>query len=826
MNQSVEHLQKDLNSPDESHSGQACFHCGLRVPEAIDLTANIDGVNQPMCCYGCQAVARAIVNAGHSSFYRFRTANSITGRELIPEFVRDIEIYDSKTLRQQFTQQDNDQLTEVSLMLEGITCAACIWLIEKTLESIEGVVLVRVNFASQRAWVKWDDSIIHLSGILQAIARVGYRAMPFNPGVQQQAQKQKRQSQQRRIAVAGLFGMQVMMLSISLYVGAWSGMEAEFDRLFKVLSLILSLPVVLYAALPFYRSAIRDLRHLNVTMDVPVSIAILIAFVASVWATYDGHGHVYFDSMVMFVFFLSASRYFEMIARQRSLSAAEKMIQSMPAVATRVRRDGRVETIPAQTLVEGDRVIVAPGETVPADGQIVKGQTSCDEALLTGESLPVAKSSGDALLGGSVNLSHPVTLEIKSVGSETVLSQIQQMVEKAQADKPALVRLADRVAGRFISLVLFIVIATACIWWLKGSEGWFEIALSVLIVSCPCALSLAVPTALSVAIGKLQSNGLLVKRASSLEGLNQVTHIVFDKTGTLTRGKPELSQCVSNPELTLADCLQIAVSLETHSEHPLACALLRSAPEVIPFEVKALLNAPGEGIQGEIDGQPYFIGNAAYIERVTGIRIDQAWCQSYGTDQLTTVVLSNREQVMACYYFCDQVRDEAQGLIQDLISKGYQISLLSGDREGPTKAIAEQVGITHYASVMTPQRKAESVADLQSRGEVVLMIGDGINDAPVLASADYSIAMGSATAVAKGSADLLLLSDHLSDIKNALGYAHQTQSVVRQNLGWALTYNLSAIPAAALGFVAPWMAALGMSFSSLLVVLNALRLSR
>ena len=464
------------------------------MPANLDLRLEIGGAERSMCCRGCLAVAQAIIAAGHESFYRLRTETAPTGQLLVPEFIRDSEIYDSAEVQRQYLHQLSGDSCEVSLILEGITCAACIWLIEQTIASLPGVEQVRVNYATQRALVRWDRELIRLSEILQGIHRIGYRALPYNPQQQQQSHHRQRRQQQRRLAVAGLFGMQVMMLSISLYAGAWSGMEAGFTQFFRWLGLGLTLPVVGYSALPFFTSAWRDLRQRRISMDLPVSIAILVAFASSCLATVNGQGEVYFDSVVMFVFFLSASRYFESMARQRCVASVERMVQALPLTAMRLdAATGEATAVAATTLLPGERVLIRPGETVPADGVILSGFSALDESLLSGESSPLDKVPGDRLLGGSINVTNPLQMEVTAIGADTVMAEIERSIERAQGDKPPLARLADRVAARFIGLVLLIVLAVATYWWLRDSAQWFEIALAVLIVSCPCALSLATP---------------------------------------------------------------------------------------------------------------------------------------------------------------------------------------------------------------------------------------------------------------------------------------------------------------------------------------------
>ncbi|MCP4469348.1 MAG: heavy metal translocating P-type ATPase [Gammaproteobacteria bacterium] len=827
----VSNLSKSESMPgcDDSGTGVAgaCFHCGLALSPDLDFRLAIDGAERAMCCHGCLAVAQAIIAAGHENFYRVRTETAPTGRELIPDFIRESEIYDTAEIQRQYVHRLDAEICEASLILEGITCAACIWLIEQYLAGLRGVEQVRVNYATQRALVRWDDSRIRLSEILHSIRKIGYRAVPYDPNRQQELHRRQRGQQLRRLAVAGLFGMQVMMLSISLYAGAWSGMEQSFTFFFRWLSLGLTLPVMFYAAIPFFHSAWRDLAQRRVGMDVPVSIAILVAFASSCMATLTGDGEIYFDSIVMFVFFLSASRYFENMARQRCAGSVEKLVQSLPLTATRLQANGdREATVAAATLAIGDRVLIRPGETVPADGTLVSGFSALDESLLNGESNPLDKQPGDRLLGGSINVTNPLQMEVGAVGADTVMAEIQRSIERAQADKPPLALLADRVAARFISIVLLVVAGVAIFWWIEDAERWFDIALAVLIVSCPCALSLAMPTAISAMLGKMQACGLLVKRAAALEKLNHVTHVVFDKTGTLTLGKPVLSQVVSAAPYDSAECLGIAAAIEQHSAHPLARALVHAAGDIADRELSGVFSVAGGGLHARIDDVDYFIGNCEFITANSCAEIPGQWLESIDSDALSAVILACADEVMALFTFVDELREDAITTIESLCARGISVTLMSGDRAAATRQVALQTGIGNCRAGLTPQQKMEAVQDLQTAGAVVLMVGDGINDAPVLAGADVSIAAAGASSLARVNADIVLIADRLDGIDQVFHMADRTRRVIRQNMAWALFYNFGAIPVAAIGLVAPWLAAIGMSLSSLLVVINALRLTR
>ena len=804
----------------------SCFHCGLPVPRGLALTVTINDLDEPMCCHGCQAVAQAIVDSGNAGFYRNRTAPSATGEELLPDFIRQTRVYDHPEIQKTFVRTTGEHQQEAALILEGITCAACVWLNERHLSQLPGVLEVQVNYSTRRARVRWDDTQIKLSDILQAIHNIGYRAHPYDPQQQQQAFERERRNQLRRIGIAGVLGMQVMVLSVALYVGESSGIEDNFRTLFRWVGLLLTTPVLLYSGAPFFRGAWRDLRNRSVGMDVPVALGILIAFTGSVHASWTGHGEVYYDSVVMFIFFLLTSRYFELMARKRGAETLERLGQAMPAMATRitVTADGeQQDIIPLTELQAGDTVLIKPGESVPADGTITAGDSSVSEALLTGESTPLRKQQGARLVGGSINIESPLTLQVEQVGLETVLAEIMRLLEQAQNEKPAITRLADRVASWFVSIVLVIAAAVGYFWWQQAPDDWLPILVAVLVVTCPCALSLATPTAISAATGTLLGHGLLTVRNHSLETLAHCTHIIFDKTGTLTFGTPRLSriQCLSH--LDERTVLGIAAALEQRSEHPVGKTIVTAAGEGKNIIANTFRNHPGAGISARIDDTQWFIGNAEFIATQTGTNRDALPADP---DNGSQVILADSRQAHARFLLQDTLRPEAATVIQALQDKGKQVLLLSGDTPSATQQVADETGIKDVRAGMSPADKLQQVQDLQQQGAVVVMIGDGINDAPVLAAADVSIVMREAAHISQASADMVLLSSNLEALTDGLVLARKTLRVIKQNLAWAVAYNLVALPAAALGFVAPWMAAIGMSSSSLLVVLNALRLTR
>ncbi|HSG10922.1 MAG TPA: heavy metal translocating P-type ATPase [Gammaproteobacteria bacterium] len=803
-----------------------CFHCGLPVPSSLDLTVTIDGLEQPMCCHGCQAVARAIVESGNTDFYRHRTEISPTGRETVPDFIRQTEVYDHPAVQKTFVRREEGDIREAALILEGIVCAACVWLNERHVSRLPGVLDMQVNYATHRARLRWDDSRIHLSDILQAIHAIGYVAHPYNPDLQQKNFERERKDRLRRIGVAGVLGMQVMMLSLALYAGAWGGMEAGFRTLFRWVGLVLTTPILLYSGLPFLRGAWRDLQNRSAGMDVPVAIGILVAFGGSMHATLTGRGDVYYDSVAMFVFFLLLSRYFELMARKRGAESAEQLGQSMPTLASRrVAGSDDCETVPVAELAPGDEVMIRPGDNVPADGRVKSGTSSVSESLLTGESTPIRKAPGDTLVGGSINIESPLYMHVERTGMDTVLAEIGRLLEQAQGEKPAITLLADRVASWFVSAVIVIAAITGLYWWQQAPGDWLPILVSVLVVTCPCALSLATPTALSAATGNLLGRGLLTTSSRGLETLARCTHVVFDKTGTLTRGQPVVTDITTYTGLDRQAVVNIAAALELPSEHPAAKAI-RACANDNPLTATNIHNFPGAGIRGVVDGRDWFLGNPAFISEHCPQAGLPGSAPSGKNTADTRILLADTTRVAAQFLLTDELRPGAADMVRRLQANGKTTLLMSGDNAAACRRIAALTGITEVYSDMKPDDKLAHLKQLQQQGAVVAMVGDGINDAPVLAAADVSIAMHGAAQISRATSDMVLLSSDLGTLASSVQLAGKTHNIIRQNLAWAAGYNLLALPAAVLGYVAPWMAAIGMSASSLLVVLNALRLVR
>lgn len=774
-----------------------------------------------MCCHGCQAVSQAIVDSGMTDFYQQRSETNRTAPEVIPDFLKQLQAYDHPEIQKQFVHKLGDHQQQATLILEGIVCAACVWLNERHIRVLQGVVSVQINYSTHRAQVVWDEREIKLSQILAAISDIGYLAHPYDANKYQEILEQQRKQQIRRLGVAGALGMQIMVLAVALYTGDWWGIDDEFKNLFRWLSMALTIPILLFAAAPLFKSAWNDIKHKQLGMDVPITLGISIAFLGSIHATWHENGEVYYDSVSMFVFFILAVRYFEQAARKKMSEASEALIQAKPAMATRVQGED-IQVVPVVELEPEDIVLVRPGETIPADGSITDGYSSTSEALLTGESTPINKQIGDSVIAGSLNIDSPLHIKVEQVGEATVLAAILRLLEKAQGEKPKLAELADRIAAWFVAAILTLASLVALYnIWLQNPEG-LAIVVAVLVVTCPCALSLATPAAISAASSRLSQLGLLISGKAVLETLARSTHTVFDKTGTLTYGELRHIDTLLLSDIDKDRLLSIAASLEKSSEHPVAKAL-QATDTLLTAELK---NTPGAGISAKVEGKTWRIGHLKFIAESEPDNYQQAAKIQAEHQNDTLVWLADNQQIHAGFLLSDEVRPGAAALVKQLKAQGQTVVILSGDRLSVAESLGAELGVDKVYAELKPEAKLKQVKAYQTEGAIVTMIGDGINDAPVLAASNVSVAMSSGTQLAAASADMLLLGDDLSKLAQAQALSHRTLKVIRQNLTWALTYNGLAVPLAILGYVPPWLAAIGMSLSSLLVVMNALRLRK
>lgn len=783
----------------------SCFHCGL--PAEPNYTATLDGEEQSFCCLGCQLVAKTIVAGGLQQFYQYRDDinNKADARAV------NFQAFDLPDVQQEFVEQVSSDSSIARLSISNIACAACAWLIENYLNQLVGVESVNVNVASHRCSVRWRPSQLKLSDIFSALHEIGYQAFPYSETGENERRKKEERNALLRLGVAGLGMMQVGMVAVALHAGALQGMDAHWQLYLRWISLIFATPVILFSAQPFFTSAWRALKLRYLNMDVPVALALLLAYGASVWATLFEAGEVYFDSVSMFTFFLLAGRFFEMRVRHSSAFASEKLTHILPLTFEQIK-DNKRQTLPIKAMQVGDLIWVAAGDVFPCDAQVIEGASSADESIVSGESLPQAKQVGDIVLAGSINNESALVLKVLRVGRDTQLSQVENLVDRAASLKPKSVTMADSFSSYFVAAVIVIAVAVASVWYFIAPEKAFWIALSVLVVTCPCALSLATPTALTAGILRLRFLGVVVTSQHFIETLARVRHAVFDKTGTLTSGKIQVKKVLNLTEqLKEEELLHIVAALESSSRHPIAEAFADISPEL---QVEGLLVHAGSGVEGHIQQNHYRFGKKEFAST------QDTHYPSAGLWQL----LSKNDTPIAWVLFEDTLRQELPDMQRQLQTLGLSIELLSGDRQTNVESFARANGIASYRAQAMPQDKLEHIEKLQSQGQEVLMVGDGINDVPVLKGADVSLAMASATRLAQTHADAVLVNENLNNIASAIVVARRVKATIRQNLMWALLYNGVALPLAALGWIPPYLAAIGMSASSLLVVINAWRL--
>lgn len=792
-----------------------CYHCALPVPGGSHFTAVVLGEPRQFCCPGCQAVAEAIVAGNLESYYQHRSEASANPDALPLQLVDELALYDRPDVQKPFVRHTGEQ-AETTLLIEGISCAACGWLIEKHLRNLPGVAEARLNLSNHRLQVHWSDSQLPLSKLLAELRQIGYAAHPYQADRAAEQLANENRTALRQLGVAGLLWFQAMMATMATWPEFNIDLSPELHTILRWVAMFLTTPIVFYSCAPFFRGAARDLRTRHLTMDVSVSLAIGLAYGAGIWTAITGSGELYFDAVGMFALFLLAGRYLERRARERTAAATAQLVNLLPASCLRLDAQGSSERILLSELHVGDRVLVHPGAVLPADGRILDGQSSVDESLLTGEYLPQPRQPGDAVTAGTLNVESVLTVEVQALGHDTRLSAIVRLLERAQSEKPRLAVIADRASQWFLLFTLIASVAIGLLWWQLDADRAFWIVLAMLVATCPCALSLATPTALTAATGTLHKLGLLLTRGHVLEGLNQIDTVIFDKTGTLTEGRLTLRSIRPLGNADADHCLKLAAALENRSEHPIARAFGRV--QHVADEVQA---SPGLGLEGQVDGQRLRIGQPAFV-----CALSDSTVPSMPNEAGQWLLLGDTQGPLAWFGLDDRLRHDASDLVAACKARGWKTLLLSGDSSPMVASVAAELNIDLAIGGLRPDDKLEKLKALQNEGHKVLMLGDGVNDVPVLAAADISIAMGSATDLAKTSADAVLLSNRLDALVHAFALARRTRRIIIENLLWASLYNGLMLPFAALGWITPVWAAVGMSISSLIVVLNALRLTR
>lgn len=797
-----------------------CFHCGLPNVEKQSYPATILKVERFMCCPGCQAVASAIVSNGLESYYEFRTETAARGDSALENTMAQLAVYDEPELQEEFV-FDIGTDKQIQLTVEGITCAACGWLIEKQLSKVKGLKQVAVNVAARRALVTWDDSQIKLSGVLSQLKKIGYESLPFQSDQHESSYQSEQKRYLKKLGLAGIMTMQVMMLAMGQYFDLFGNIDEEMRRYFNWISLVLTTPVVLYSGSVFYLSSLKALQAKTVNMDIPVTIAIAATFIAGLVAVNKDVGEVYFESICMFIFFLLISRFLEHRSRHRATQISSNMLKYIPVTANKWNGNN-IESVLAKQLKVNDLVLVKPGETIPIDGVVTDGVAHVDESMLTGEFEPVEKSKDAKVYGGTLNQDGQITLKVSSILKHAMVNQILRLQETALASKPNVALVADKLSRYFVIAVLGISALTFWYWTSQGNPEAFWICISILVATCPCALGLATPSALTCSMAKLNKIGILIKRADVLEQLTQITDIIFDKTGTLTEGRFTLQKVwrSNTTQLCEVELLNIATSLENSSEHPIASAF--DSNEL--YKVDDTQIHIGKGIKGTIDNVEYHIGSARFMDELGACVATFRQDNEIAPENEANIYLCADNTVIAAFLVSDTIKSDVKLVLQKL--SAYTTSILSGDSKKNVDVIAKSLGIQNGISECSPKQKLAYITKMQSKQRVALMVGDGINDAPVLAAASVSVAVGNASDLARNAADVILINPNLSNLIDVLVMAKRTRSKIKQNIAWALGYNISVLPFAIMGILTPWQAALGMSLSSIIVVYNSTRLMR
>ncbi len=747
-----------------------------------------------------------------------------------PDSTESLQLLDDEQEWSAFSRPDASHAGcwESNVVIEGMHCAACALTVEDALKQVPGVLSAEVSAGSQRARIVWAAEMVLPSKWMHAVRHSGYRAVPANDAFARERRKQESRKALWRVMVAGLCMMQVMMYALPAYVADAGDLTTEMEHLLRWASWVLTLPVVLFSCAPFFTNAWRDILHRQISMDLPVALGMLITFAVSTAGTFDPTGtfgrEVYFDSLTMFVFFLLGGRWFELRLRDKTAGALEALMNRLPDSVERQAGDGTFERVPVRRLKVDDVIRVLPGEAFPADGLVLRGETSVDESLLTGESRPVARGVGSDVISGSHNLAAVVLVRVVQVGDKTRFAQIVSLMESASTTKPHIAKLADSIAKPFLLGVL-VAAALACLfWWNTDPERALMVAVSVLVVTCPCALSLATPAAMLSAAGALARRGVLVRRLDAFEALAAVDTVMFDKTGTLTRDAMVLSQVDVREGFSPSQALAMAAALARHSLHPVSRAILAAdvlADPSLACTAENVVEHAGQGLTAQVraDSAPALIhelrlGSADFC----GVAAVQS-----GDMQ---VFLSDSQGWLATFGLQEDIRPDAIETVVQLKELAMDVRLLSGDASDAAMRVATKVGIANFEGKCSPQDKLDFLRKAQVAGSKVAVVGDGLNDGPVLAGAHVSFAFGRAVPLAQAQADFLVAGSRLTDVSFAVVLARRTLAVVRQNLWWAAIYNTICVPLAIAGMLPAWLAGIGMASSSLLVVMNSFRLSR
>ncbi len=812
-----------------------CFHCNLPIPPDDEVIASIEGEDQHFCCLGCKAVCEAIYAAGLEGFYD-RTPD---GLDLAPppEIPKELALYDLDDVQSEFVGELGEE-RDIHLLVEGIHCAACVWLIEHTLTPMPGIASAQVNLSGKRLHVKWHNKAISLSQIIKRLGEIGYSAVPYDPEAAEGTLKKQNRHLLYRMAFAAFGMMNLMWISIALYAGA---NEGEFRHMFHWIGFALATPVLVYSGYPFYKGAWSGLRNLHLGMDLPIAIGATITYLYSVFITVTGsvQGEVYYDTVVNFMFVILVGRYLEAMSKRQAVAATQRLLDLQPRVATRIDSDASEKVVPIRAVTVGDWIRVKPGERMPVDGVVTEGRSTLDESMLTGESQPVVKMPGDPVSAGTINGHGVLAVEVTGLLKNTALGRIIRLVEEAQGSKAPIQCLADQIVPWFVAVTLGLATLTFLYWFSTNFEVALLAATSVLIITCPCAFGLATPMSIAVASGLGAKYGILVKNGEVLETLSTINHVVFDKTGTLTEGGLSVVAIHldgdswhedQEPSEAIRTLMGKLAAIERQSEHPVAASVVNWSDHYLEgvrhLPSKNFEYIPGLGITAEVEGDRICIGNEGLMARegCEGFSDIDVLVKQLDEQGVGSFRVAVNGRILGLVAVEDRIRSDAKDLIAALKAEGLQVTLLSGDRRRAAEAIAERLGGMEVIAEVMPEQKDQVIRQLQADGKRVAMVGDGVNDAPALVRADVGIALGSGTDVSIASADIVLMSSELERVRLAIALSRRTLRTIRQNIGISITYNIIMVPLAMSAIVTPLVAAISMPMSSLAVIGNSARI--
>ncbi len=830
---------------------EQCDHCHLPLPDDEEISSTIEGKQMHFCCHGCQMVCETIYGSGMGGFYQ-RTPEGET-LQPPPDIDSQLEVYDLDDVQREFV-PDLGELREIHLLIEGIHCAACVWLIEHRLASESAVLKANVNLSVKKLHLKWDNREIKLSQIMHALGQIGYAAVPYDPEAAEGQIKKQNRHLLFRLSFAGFAAMNLMWISIALYAGADEG---KFKELFYWLGLGLATPTLLYSGYPFFRGAMTGLMNRHLTMDLPIAIGASITYLYSCYVVISGSdiAHVYFDTVVNFLFVILTGRYLEAMSKRLAVQSSQRLLDLQPKIAHRIERD-EIKIVPVSVLKENDLIQVKAGERIPADGLILKGESIIDESMLTGEFVPVAKFMGDKVSAGTTNKNGVLTLQVSGTLKDTALGKIIHLVDEAQSTKAPIQCTADKIIPWFVSITLLLATISFLFWYSTDIEIALMAAVSVLIITCPCAFGLATPMAIAVATGVGARMGILVKHGAVLEILSSVRHFVFDKTGTLTQGKMLVSTILTSDlkQKTIKtiipndnfieqlnaqqkNSLNLSACLESYSEHTIAKAIVNFSQQYEFYkkvEFEKIKVVSGSGIQGEYQGQIMAIGSLNWIKALANEKDHSSLSLLFSTMEQSvmeyhrlgsTVVYAWLEnESLSAFVIEDKLRPNAKEIVQEMHQKNFKLTLLSGDKQEVADYMAKQLAIEEVIAEVMPDEKDQVIQQKQQYGDLIAMVGDGINDAPALVRADIGIAMGSGTDVSIDSADVILVNGELEKIPLAAELSRVTLKTIKQNIALSIVYNIIMVPLAMAAMITPLVAAISMPLSSLLVIGNAARI--